>query len=60
MQGYYPVDSMKVPEGTLVMWESKLYGEEARAKVTLNGKEVGTTWETLVDFYFNDWKENQL
>ena len=38
-------------EGLFELWESKKYGDVAPAKVTLNGDEVGETWDSLTDFY---------
>ena len=53
----YRIDEMQVTEGKLELWESKTYGDEAQAYVTLNGELIGRTWETLADFYYEDYLE---
>ena len=56
MKGYYKISEARVMEGLLELWESNKYGDEAPAKVvTLNGKEIGETWESLMDFYTEDY-----
>lgn len=51
MKGYYRIDKARYTEGLFELWESKKFGDEAPAKVTLNGIEVGETWDSLDEFY---------
>ena len=57
MNGYYRIDKARYMEGLFELWESKVFGDEAPTKVTLNGVEVGETWDSLAVFY-NEYYEN--
>lgn len=54
---YYKIDSYQTTEGLFELWESKKYGDTVSAIVTLSGEYIGRTWESLPDFYHNEWLE---
>lgn len=47
---HYLIDYRITPFGVFRLWESKIYGDEARSKVTLNGYVIGETWDDLNTF----------
>lgn len=58
MKGYCKIDERRFMEGLFELWEDEFFGDDAPAKVTLNGKEVGETWDSLPEFYseFKYWQ----
>jgi hypothetical protein len=56
MKGYYKISEMRTAKGLFELWESKKYGDEVAAKVTLCGIEIGETWNDLRTF-INDEME---
>lgn len=50
MKGYYLLGQRHTAYGLFELWESETWGEDAPAKVTLNGLCVGNTWDDLNTF----------
>lgn len=48
---YYKIAELHKPEGLFELWESKHYGDEVVALVTLNGNITGSTWDDLYIWY---------
>lgn len=56
MKGYYLLTQRHTAYGTFELWESENWGEDAPAKVTLNGVYVGETWDSL-DVFIKEYME---
>ena len=54
---HYKIDEIQVMEGKLELWESKKYGDERKAIVTINGEIIGKTWESLNTFYEEEMQD---
>ncbi len=50
------IGELVTPDGTYRLWESRKWGDEEPAVVTLDNRVVGQTWGCLLDF-INDYTE---
>lgn len=58
MKEYYKISEMVTPQGLLELWESKKFGDEVAAKVTLCGIEIGKTYDDLRTYYYDEYLES--
>lgn len=58
MKGFYKISEMRTTDGLLELWESKKYGDEVAAVVTLNGRKIGRTFDDLRTYYYDEYLQN--
>lgn len=54
-KNWYRVSSLHTTEGLFELYEHKTLGDEMPGMVKLNGEIIAHTWDSLSEFYINDW-----